>query len=371
MEPLRNVLYQSLGIIIEEGLIFSAILVSNFLVKFFIRKTYSQVKVARGDFLHESFISRIAKPLRTMIWFVGISYMLYLFILRLEVETNFDTSFIQLRNLIIIFCVSWLCFEIKKQTQLSWEKNKKNKDKIAEKGRIELLSKLSSIAIILITALVALETIGVNIATLIAFGGVGGLALGFASKDIVANYFSGFMIHVTRPFKIGDWIYTPDQSLDGTVEHIGYYLTVVKGLDKRPYYVPNALFSSKMIINASRMTNRRIKHTVGVRYQDFDVIESIVSEIREMLVNHEDIDTKQTLLVDFNEFGPSSLNILIYTFTKTKVWKDWLAIQQEVLINIGKIISKHGAEIAYPTTTIDLPSQVINQMVPPSKPSKG
>ncbi len=366
MEPLRSILYQSLGIIIEEGAIFAAILVLNFLVKFFIRKTYSQVKVARGDFLHESFISRVAKPLRTMIWFVGVSYMLYLFILRLETEANFDTSFIQLRNLIIIFCVSWLCFEIKKQTQLSWEKKKKNKDKIAERGRIELLSKLTSIFIILITALIALQTIGVNIATLIAFGGVGGLALGFASKDVVANYFSGFMIHVTRPFKIGDWIYTPDHSLDGTVEYIGYYLTIVKGLDKRPFYVPNALFSSKMIINASRMTNRRIKHTIGVRYQDFDEVESIVAEIKKMLQNHEAIDTKQHLLVDFNEFGPSSLNILIYTFTKTKVWKHWLEIQQEILINVGKIIRSHGAEIAYPTTTLDLPTEFLNPRRTPS-----
>ena len=360
MEPLRSLLYQSLGIILEEGAIFALILVVNFLIRYFIKKVYAQVQSSNGDFLHESFIKRIAKPLRVMIWIVGVAYMLYLFIVRLEMENNFQTSFVQLRNLIIIFCSAWLGFEIKKQVQLYWLKQIEYTGKSIDKSRIHLISKVASITIIILTALVILQTLGVNIATLIAFGGVGGLAIGFASKDIIANYFSGFMIHITRPFKIGEWIYTPDQSLNGVVEYVGYYITIVRGLDKRPYYVPNALFSSKMVINASRMTNRRIKHTVGVRYQDFDVIEAIVADIKSMLKEHDDIDQKQHLLVDFNEFGPSSLNILIYTFTKTKVWKHWLDIQQDVLIKVGKIIQKHGAEIAYPTTTLDLPKELLD-----------
>lgn len=368
MDTLRSLLYQSLGIIIEEGAIFVAIIGLNFFIRFFVRKIYAQVQSAKGKMLHESFIVRIVKPIRVMLWTVGIAYMIYVFIIRLEMQNNFTSSFTQLRNLIVIICAAWLCFEIKSQVQLSFIKRFTALEKELDKARMDLLSKLASIIIVVLTALIGLETIGVNITTLIAFGGVGGLAIGFASKDIVANYFSGFMIHITRPFKIGDWIYTPDHSLEGTVERIGYYLTVVRSFDKRPYYVPNALFSSKMIINASRMTNRRIKHTVGVRYQDLEKVEDIVADIREMFLNHKDIDTNQHLLIDFNEFGPSSLNIMIYTFTKTTVWKRWLDVQQDVLIKVGKIIKKHGAEIAYPTTTIDVPEQLVNQVVPPQSP---
>jgi MscS family membrane protein len=366
MDSIKNLIFQSLGIIIEEGAIFVAILTLNFLIRFFVRKIYGQIQHVKGKMVHDSFIHRIAKPLRMMLWLVGLAYMIYVFIVRLEMENGFTVSFIQLRNLIILFCSAWLCFEIKKQVQLSFIKRFETNNKELDKARIDLLSKLSSSIIVVLTALIALETIGVNIATLIAFGGVGGLAIGFASKDIVANYFSGFMIHITRPFKLGDWIYTPDQTLDGVVERIGYYLTVIRGLDKRPYYVPNALFSSKMIVNASRMTHRRIMHTLGLRYQDFDVIEDVVKDIKTMLLNHPDIDTKQPLLIDFNEYGPSSLNILVYAFTKTTIWKHWLDVQQDILLEIGKIIQKHGAEFAYPTTTINMPDPLLNQVVTPT-----
>ncbi|MCH9634800.1 MAG: hypothetical protein S4CHLAM7_15620 [Chlamydiae bacterium] len=365
MEKILSLIYQSIGVIIEEGLIFLLILTLNFLVRFFIKKSYAQIKASKGDVLHESFVAKLAKPLRVMIWLVGLFYMLYVFAIQFEVQDSFHPSFIQLRNLAIIFCITWISFEIKKQFQIYFEKKQSKTDREIDQGKLNLLSKLASMLILFLALLVSLQTIGVNISTLIAFGGVGGLAISFASKDIVANYFSGFMLHVTRPFKIGDWIYTTDHSLDGVVEYIGYYITIVRGLDKRPFYVPNALFSSKMIVNASRMSNRRIKHTIGVRYDDFDKVEVIVDEIREMLRNHEAIDTRQHLLVDFNEYGPSSLNILIYTFTKTKIWKHWLDIQQEILLNVGRIIRSHGAEIAYPTTTIDLPKELMNEMVTP------
>ena len=102
------------------------------------------------------------------------------------------------------------------------------------------------------------------------------------------------------------------------------------------------------------MSNRRIKTTIGVRYDDFHVIEAIVDDIRTMLKEDPEIDDKQVQLVDFIEFGASSLNILLYAFTKTIVWKEWLQAQQNVLIAVGKIIEKHGAEIAYPTSTLHI-----------------
>lgn len=370
MQLNHPLIYQSLGLIIQEGIIFVLILALNFLIRFILRKIYLQVRHAKGDVLDESFISRLIKPVRLMIWLVGLSYMIYTLVVQLELQQNIEASFVQWRNLIIIVCVSWLSFEIKKQFQLSWVKSLQYSGKHLDRSRVDLLSKLFSILIILLAVMITLQTLGVDVTAIVAFGGVGGLAIGFASKDIIANYFSGFMIHITRPFKVGDWIYTPDETLNGTVEYIGYYITVIRGFDKRPYYVPNAMFSSKMVINASRMTNRRIKHVVGVRYADFHVVKKIVDDIRQMLKDHDDIDNNQHQLVDFMEYGPHSLNIQVYTFTKTTVWKHWLDIQQDVLLKIGQIILNNGAEIAYPTTTIDFPKEVLNQIVPPSTDNK-
>ncbi len=361
----QNIFYQSLGLIIQEALIFALIIFLNFVIRLAIRKIYSKVQTSKGEILDESFIGRIAKPLRIMIWLVGISYMIYFFVTSLQIQQDFDASFIQWRNLIIIFCISWLCFEIKKQFQLSVVKNLQYSGKHIDRTRVDLLSKVFSILIILLAGMIILQTLGVDITAIIAFGGVGGIAVGFASKDIIANYFSGFMIHITRPFKVGDWIYTQDQTLNGTVEYIGYYVSVIRGFDKRPYYVPNALFSSKMIVNASRMTHRRINQTIGIRYDDLLVLPIIVEDIKKMLEKHPGIDTKQLLVVDFIEYGPHSLNIQIYTFSKTTAWKQWLDIQQDILIKIGKIILDHGAELAFPTTTVDFPKELLNQIVPP------
>jgi MscS family membrane protein len=107
------------------------------------------------------------------------------------------------------------------------------------------------------------------------------------------------------------------------------------------------------------MWNRRIKETIGIRYDDCTKMNGIVESIRSYLKEHEAIDQKMITIVAFNEFGPSSLNILVYCFTKTTDWLTFHGIKQEVLLGIADIISKAGAEIAFPTRTLhiaDLPS---------------
>ena len=105
------------------------------------------------------------------------------------------------------------------------------------------------------------------------------------------------------------------------------------------------------------MTNRRIKETIGVRYSDVDVLEDILRDVKGMLKNHEAIDQRKTLMVNFNEFGPSSLDFFIYTFTRTTVWAEYHEIKQDVLLKIAAIIEGHGAEIAFPTRTIVLDAE--------------
>jgi MscS family membrane protein len=136
------------------------------------------------------------------------------------------------------------------------------------------------------------------------------------------------------------------------VEEIGWRLTRIRTFDARPLYVPNATFTSISVENPSRMTNRRIKETIGVRYSDVGVLEDIIRDVKKMLSEHEAIDKSKTLMVNFNEFGPSSLDFFIYTFTRTTVWSEYHEIKQDVLLRIAGIIESHGAEIAFPTRTV-------------------
>ncbi len=100
------------------------------------------------------------------------------------------------------------------------------------------------------------------------------------------------------------------------------------------------------------MTNRRITTTIGLRYQDAAKVGEIVEAVREMLKNHPAIDQRQTLLVYFNQFADSSLNIMVYCFTKTTVWAEWLAAQQDVYLKIIDIVQSHGADFAFPSQTL-------------------
>lgn len=210
----------------------------------------------------------------------------------------------------------------------------------------------------LVTAIILLygEHFGMSFSGLLTFGGIGGLAVGMAGKDILSNFFSGVMLYFDRPFNIGDWIRSPDRPIEGVVSEIGWRLTKITTFDNRPLYIPNSLFNDISVENPGRMTNRRIKTTLGLRYEDSDKIKVIVDEIRTLLKNDADIDHRQTLLVNFNGFGDSSLNIMVYCFTHTTVWAEWLEIQQRLFLSFIEIVHRHEADFAFPSRTLYIDS---------------
>ena len=218
---------------------------------------------------------------------------------------------------------------------------------------LNALAKLLRLSVIISAVMIVLPTLGIEITALLAFGGVGGIAVGFAAQDLLANFFGSLMIYLDRPFAIGDWIRSPDREIEGTVEHIGWRLTVVRTFDKRPLYIPNSVFTKLALENPSRMHNRRIRETIGIRYQDSARMQKIVDDVKQMLGTHEDIDTTQTMIVNFNEYGASSLNFFIYCFTKTVNWIEFHSVKEDVLLKIVEIVHQHGADFAFPTMTLD------------------
>lgn len=219
---------------------------------------------------------------------------------------------------------------------------------------VSAVAKLLRLSVVITGALVVAQTMGVSVSGVLAFGGIGGIAVGFAAKDLLANFFGGLMVYLDRPFSVGDWVRSPDRSIEGTVEHIGWRLTVIRTFDKRPLYVPNATFTSIALENPSRMSHRRIYETMGIRYQDLTVLPLIIEDIKRMLISHDEIDTSQTMIVNFDRYGASSLDFFVYTFTVTTNWIRYHEVKQDVLFLISEIVEKHGAEFAYPTQTLHL-----------------
>lgn len=251
-------------------------------------------------------------------------------------------------------------------------------DRVAEPmdyTTVSALGKLARAVVIVTAALVIIQNLGYSISGVLAFGGVGGIAVGFAAKDMLANFFGGAVVYMDKPFKVGEWIRSPDASIEGVVEHIGWRITRIRTFESRPLYVPNAIFTTIAVENPSRMQNRRIYEIVGVRYGDVAVVDAIVNDIRGMLEAHEDIDHNKVLIVNFNTFNASSLDIMVYTFTRTREWVEYHRVKEEILLRISGIIAEHGAEVAFPTRTLHLegrdrePSQA--GLVPDQEPSAG
>ena len=241
------------------------------------------------------------------------------------------------------------------------ERNLVHPDYIAkpmDETTVRAVGKLLRAAVIITGVLIAMQLFGYSISGLLAFGGIGGIAMGFAAKDLLANFFGGLMIYLDRPFSVGDWVRSPDQEIEGTVEDIGWRLTRIRTFDKRPLYIPNAVFANISVENPSRMTNRRIYETIGVRYDDLAQMGPIIEQVKAMLLAHPDIDTNQTMMVNFNKFAASSLDFFIYVFTKTTNWEAYHQVKQDVLLKVADIIAANQAEVAFPTSTLHVPEGI-------------
>lgn len=237
------------------------------------------------------------------------------------------------------------------------EKNVINPERLAkpmDRTTAQAVAKLLRISVIITAVLIAMQTLGYSVSGVLAFGGVGGVAVGFAAKDLLANFFGGLMIYLDKPFSVGDWVRSPDRNIEGTVEDIGWRLTRIRTFDKRPLYIPNSMFASIVVENPSRMTNRRIREQLGIRYDDGHVMKAICSDVEKMLREHPEIDTDQTLFVNFDAYGASHLEFLVYCFTKTTEWVKYQYIRQDVLLKIMEIVERHGAEFAFPTRTLHI-----------------
>ena len=217
------------------------------------------------------------------------------------------------------------------------------------------IGRLIKISILIIAFLLLLRVFGVSLTGVLAFGGIGGIAVGFAAKDILANFFGGLAIFLDRPFAVGDWIRSPDKNIEGVVEHIGWRLTCIRTFENRPLYVPNATFTTISLENPSRMSHRRIQETIGLCYDDVEKIMVIVADIRKMLIEHPDVDQNKGVVAHFTAISASSLDILINVHTQRTAGEAFNRVKEDILLKIHHIIRSHNARIAFPSTTVYLP----------------
>lgn len=332
----------------------SIILIVTFVSIFLISKLFQRIEVQAAKTSNSwdnALLEASKRPLRYFIWAIGTTAATQVLSNKLNIIPN---ELIEIfYKISVIVLLTWFLIRLINESEKILVSPTKMRKPI-DLTTISAIGKLLKASLFIISSLVLLQTLGFSISGVLAFGGIGGIAVGFAAKDLLANFFGGLMIYLDRPFSVGDWVRSPDKEIEGTIEKIGWRQTRVRTFDKRPLYIPNATFSIISVENPSRMTHRRIYENIGIRYKDSDKLSTILADIKTMLEQHPEIDETQTMMVNFDKFGDSALEFFIYTFTKTTNWEHFHLVKQDVLLKTLDIISHHQAEVSFPTQTLHI-----------------
>jgi len=236
--------------------------------------------------------------------------------------------------------------------------------------------KILNSLIVLTGVLIILFFAGVNLTAVLSGLGIGGIAVAFAAKDTISNFFGTLSILVSDVFSQGDWIELNGK--EGVVVEIGLRVTTLRTFDNALISIPNGTVATADVKNWNKRTlGRRIMMKIGVKYSSkSEDLKNAINEIRHMLDKHPGIATentryshqytnsaklvskddlegvKKTLFVHLDEFGPSSINMLIYCFSKSVLWGEWLEIKEDVMHKIMQILEKNNLEFAFPSLSI-------------------
>jgi MscS family membrane protein len=241
---------------------------------------------------------------------------------------------------------------------------------------IEWLIKAIKVAFIFIAAATILEVWGIKIGPIIAGLGLIGVAVALGAQDLFKNLISGILIITEKRFNLGDWIKV-EGIVEGTVESIGFRSTFVRRFDKAPVYVPNAKLSDNSLINFSSMSHRRIYWRIGVEYRTtIEMLREIRDNI-EKYIFESDVFARPPEVPTFvriDRFNDSSIDIMVYCFTKTIVWGEWLEIKEALAYKIKEVVETAGTGFAFPSQSLyveTLPGDHAEVFIPPSEDRPG
>jgi len=291
---------------------------------------------------------RVISSLKAPIRFAFVVIALHLFFLLIFKETDFIRKIL---DTLVVYTLFWGILAILEALRgLTYAATQKfNPDLSREMGNFVLA--IGKIIIGGIGLAAILTVWGINVTALVASLGLGGLAFALAAKDTASNLFGSFALLADKSIRIGEWVRVG--GVEGVVEDVGMRTTKIRSFQKTLITVPNQLVANQPIENFSRRGIRRIKMHIGLTYGTTSgQIVKIKHDIEQMLRNHEGISQKDSLMVYFDSFGDSSLNIFIYTFTATANWAKYLEIREDIHIKIMQIVEDNGSSFAFPSQSI-------------------
>jgi MscS family membrane protein len=215
-----------------------------------------------------------------------------------------------------------------------------------DKNTISSVTKLCNIITISVFALLIMNNLGISINGILAFGGMSGIAVGFSAKDMLASFFGTAMIYMDGPFKIGEYISSPDKDIEGVVENIEWRQTTIRTPSRTVIYVPNSVFTNIIIENHYRTSNRNLYEIITVDCTDLKKLNKIAEDIHEVLNKEPQIDKKQPVVVCFHKFDSYKTELLISFCTFYCNNKDFYLLRQNIMTSINEVTNAHQVNIA-------------------------
>jgi MscS family membrane protein len=308
-----------------------------------IKKIISNAGKTKGESWRLRIVKIFQPPLTVIIWVLLAIFLLKVF----GRHFGYDVGYLSLlRKASVVLCCAWLFFRWKNEIE---ETLLTDPAKRIDLTTVKMVGRLATLAIGIITGLILMQLFGVSTVPLLTFGSIGAASIGFAGKDVMANFCSGIMLQIARPFVRGDQILLPEKHLEGHIEDIGWFRTSIRDTEKRAVCLPNNYFSTSLVINVSRMTHKRLKQTLKLPLSAVAKIAVIVPKIRNAIAHFPGIDNHFPVHVFLKTFGDYACEIEIEAYSLITDNERFYKFQQEILLKIQGVLAEAEIPFAVPT----------------------
>ena len=322
-------------------------ILTKYILKFIFAKFDAAFVKSGSKGFANAFLKNVRKPLNLFAWAVGV-YAAFVFIL---CDSNYVPLIYRVTGILFWSALFWLLSIIFDSVFTVLGAKFKSKSDSGTVNLMVFLKRVVKISVIVVAILTILTSCGVNVNTIIASLGIGGMALAFASQDTIANFFGSVSIILDRPFIVGDWVKT--SSCEGLVESIGFRSTRIRTFSKTIVTIPNSSLAKEAVENFTRMPARKVKQVIGLTYSTTpDQIQQILEILRLSIAKTDGVDSEHGVFVEFADFGASSLDLSVIYYVKHIDAANFAATKRRVNLVIMREVSTLGLSFAFPSTSI-------------------
>lgn len=353
-------------IILALLVLFFFLLIRRLFSKFVINRLKALARKTEND-LDDMIIEALEHPLRFIPLVIGVFLATEILIL----NEGLQQGAYSLNRSLITFNIFWILFKLVGPLSRSFSGLKG----LFTDSMIAWLIKAIRALVFFLGAAAILEIWGIEVAPLIAGLGLFGVAVALGAQDVFKNLIAGLFIIGEKRFNTGDWVRV-EGIVEGTVEDIGFRTTTIRRFDKAPVFVPNAALADNAVINFTRMTHRRIYWKIGLVYDTtIEQLRNVRDRIESYILTNDDFAQPPEVVtfVHIDSFNDSSIDLMLYCFTKTTNWGEWLEIKEALALEVKYIVQSAGSSFAFPSQSIYLetiPGGLENFPLPEKKQDK-